>query len=215
MVFDSGQGGELFADKLEAELPVVEVIRVIDWRDAERILKSPRLARRVAEAALKPYIGRVDLIVFANQLLTFTSLRYFRRRYKKQAFVGLGMGVPKTSKRVTVVLTTRAVAKTFYYRLFFLKTRGKIFTFCLDTWPSMIDEGELTPHDAMDEMRERLVQLSNKPERAILLCSHFCELKNEVREVLGRNVNICDGTDEAIRGVYRALGIKGAKKRKK
>ena len=30
VVFDGGYGGEFFADKLKEELPVVEIIRVID-----------------------------------------------------------------------------------------------------------------------------------------------------------------------------------------
>ena len=48
VIFDGGFGGELFADQLEAELDVVEVIRVIDWRNAEKILKSRREARIAA-----------------------------------------------------------------------------------------------------------------------------------------------------------------------
>ena len=51
VVFDSGFGGELFADRLESEIPVVEVIRVIDWRSANQILSSPRGARKAAEKA--------------------------------------------------------------------------------------------------------------------------------------------------------------------
>ena len=35
VVFDSGFGGELFADYFEEEMPVVEIVRVIDWRNAE------------------------------------------------------------------------------------------------------------------------------------------------------------------------------------
>ena len=66
VIFDSGYGGEFFADRLKAELPIVEIIRVIDWRNAEKILSSPRDARNIARDSLRPYIGKVDLIIFAN-----------------------------------------------------------------------------------------------------------------------------------------------------
>ena len=78
VVFDGGYGGEIFADYLQENLPIVETIRVIDWRNAEKILLKAKDARRVADAALRPYIGKVDLIIFANYLITITSLKYFR-----------------------------------------------------------------------------------------------------------------------------------------
>ena len=37
VVFDSGYGGELFADYLEEELPLVDIVRVIDWRNADKM----------------------------------------------------------------------------------------------------------------------------------------------------------------------------------
>lgn len=214
VVFDSGQGGEIFADKLEAELPVIEVIRVIDWREAERILKNPRLARRAAEDALRPYIGTVDLIIFANQLLTLTSLRYFRRKYRGQAFLGLGLETPSDPRRKTAIFTTHAVSKTLYYRCFVLKMRGKIYTICLDEWPDMIDEGELTSLMARNEMEKYMATFDGKPGQIILGCSHFGELKNDMRMVFGGNVKICDDVEETIRDIYKVLGIKGLKKKK-
>ena len=41
VIFDSGYGGELLADYLESELPVVNIVRVIDWHHAEEIQSSP------------------------------------------------------------------------------------------------------------------------------------------------------------------------------
>ncbi len=32
VVFDCGIGGELFADYIENELAIIDVVRVIDWR---------------------------------------------------------------------------------------------------------------------------------------------------------------------------------------
>ena len=54
VVFDGGYGGEFFADRLQDELPVIEIIRVIDWRNADKILKKPKAARKIAKNALRP-----------------------------------------------------------------------------------------------------------------------------------------------------------------
>lgn len=56
VVFDSGIGGELFGDLLKESLPVIEVIKVIDWRNADKYLKSSRTARKYAKRALAPYL---------------------------------------------------------------------------------------------------------------------------------------------------------------
>ena len=113
VVFDSGFGGELFADKLNEKIGVVEIIRVIDWRNADKYLEGKRQARNLAEKALRAYIGKVDLIIFANTLLSITSLKYFKRKYKMQNFVGIGLKLPDTVfNRDVLVLTTKAVSRT-------------------------------------------------------------------------------------------------------
>ena len=42
LIFDSGYGGELFADWLNEEMPILDIIRIIDWRNAETILEAAR-----------------------------------------------------------------------------------------------------------------------------------------------------------------------------
>ena len=128
VVFDGGYGGELFADRLKEELPIIEVIRVIDWRNADRLLYSAKSARKVAKEALLPYIGRVDLIILANHLLTLTSLKYFERKFKEQKFIGFNLKMPNDlSNADALILTTRAVSKTinYYNYLFRLKRNSK------------------------------------------------------------------------------------------
>ena len=108
VVYDGGFGGELFADLLEEEVPVFEVVRVIDWRNAEMLNQGAKTARKVAERTLQPYLEKVDLIVLANHLLSVTSLRYFRRKYPKQKFVGINLELPTgVKKRDFLVLTWR------------------------------------------------------------------------------------------------------------
>lgn len=83
VVYGCDYGAELFADRLEAELPVIEVIRVINWRPNEptRQRFAKLRARKLAEKTLRPYIGKVDLIIFADLFLSTTSLKYFNHKY--------------------------------------------------------------------------------------------------------------------------------------
>ncbi len=209
VVFDSGFGGELFADKLNEAIGVVEVIRVIDWRNANGYLESKKKARQLAEKALSPYIGKVDLIIFANTLLSITSLKYFKRKYKMQKFVGLGLKLPDTFiKRDVLILTTKAVTKTINYHNFLFRIRRPTKTLALDTWPDKIDDGELKP----GEIRYTINQLLSEkyyPKEVILACTQFSDIKNEIKDVLGGNTKIYDSFEDGIRAAYRTLGMRG------
>lgn len=214
VVFDSGFGGELFADQLEAELPVTEVIRVIDWRNAEIILTNAKLARKVAEKALKPYLGKVDLIVFANYMLSVTSLGYFRRKYKDQKFVGFSLRPKRMMlSKTTLIMTTKATTKNWKYLM--LKYRVKAKTICLDSWPLLIDDGELTSEKVKTDLSAALSKLKNfLPEQIMLACGQFTELKPQFREVFGHNARIVDSFRDTLDDVCKTLKIKTLRKRK-
>lgn len=216
VVFDSGYGGEFFADYLEERLSVIEVIRVIDWRNANKILMSPKKARKIAEEALRPYIGGVDLIVFANHLLSITSLRYFKRRYQSQKFIGFNLKLPDTFiKRDTMILTTRAVTRTINYYNFIFQIKRKTKTLVLDDWPNKIDDGELTEQ----EIRTRLEDFANreqiKPKEIILACSQFNDIKSELKNIYGQNLKIYDSFEDTLRNACKMLNIRGGIGRKR
>lgn len=215
VVFDSGYGGEFFADYLQEKLPIVEIIRVIDWRNADKILKSPRSARTVAREALRPYIGEVDLIIFANHLLTVTSLKYFRRKFKDQKFIGLQLKAPDTFvKRDVLILTTKAVSRTINYYNFIFRIKRKTKTLTLDSWPAQIDDGELTEEEISTAITSTITKDYN-PREVILACSQFNDIKPALKEILGNNIKIHDGFDDAVRSVCHTLSIRGGIGKKK
>lgn len=213
VVFDSGYGGEMVADLLEEELPIAEIIRVIDWRNADKILASSRSARHTAEKALEKYIGKVDLIIFANHLLSATSLKYFRRKYKNQKFLGLRLVQPTTFiKRNSIILTTKALTKSLDYHKYMMQHRHNAKTLCLDDWVELIDDGELT----RDEIRSTIEKyIANEtPEEIVLACSQFSDIKNDLRYIFGNNVRINDSFRDVITDVCKILRIRGGAYRK-
>lgn len=210
VVFDSGYGGELFADCLEDELPVLNIIRVIDWRNAEDIQKSPKLARKFAEQALRPYLGKVDLIIFANYLLSITSLKYFAHKYKNQKFLGLSLHHPCNFQQRTYLFTTKAVARTIACKHFVYQIKAK--TKVLNDWPILIDDGELG-HAKI--RRDLNVVIQDKPTQLILACSQFADLEVELRRVFGHNTKIINNFDETIREACQCLKVRGSLKKQK
>lgn len=210
VVFDCGYGGEFFADKLAEELPILDIIRVVDWRHAADIQSNPRLARKYTEQALRPYIGRAELIIFANHFLTATSLKYFRRKYKDQKFIGLRLKRPNSPiKRDTLILATKAITRTvnYYNFLFHIDRKSKALT--LDTWPAQIDDGELTKDEVRLTLEHFIAKSKLDPGEIILACSHFSDLKPTLRSIFGCTVKIYDSTEDAISEACKALNIRG------
>lgn len=212
VVFDSGFGGELFADRIEEQLPIVEVIRVIDWRHADQILQNYKTARACAEEALRPYIGKVDLIVFANHLLSVTSLRYFQNKFREQKFIGFSLEIEQNDPDLkTAILTTKAVTKTFNYFQFSHRLKAKTIT--LDDWPSLIDDGELEyskiKHDLLPLFRyDKYMQL-------FLACGQFTDIKAELKKLFGGSTKIVDSFDLTLRQICLVLKIRGSLRKKK
>lgn len=216
VVFDSGYGGELFADRLKDEFPLIEIIRVIDWRNSDTYLKNPRKARLAAEKALRPYIGRANLIVVANYLLASTSLKYFEHKYKSQNFLGLELPYPGISKRKrTTILTTKAMARTISYHNYLFRLKGKTDTICLDHWVELIDDGELTEQMVYREIEKFYIKYHYKPVEIIVACSQFCDAVPLLKNTLTKNLKIHDGFDDTIAKVFKILKIRGGTGKKK
>lgn len=216
VVFDSGYGGENFADRLEEELPTVEVIRVIDWRHAEEINSSPKGARRCAEQALRPYIGKADLIIFANHLLTITSLKYFKKKYKHQHFLGLDLERPCSFvKKDILILTTKAVTKTMAYRQFLFQLKPfRVKTLTADTWPVKIDDGELAFSEISEVFHNKVFKNDFVPQEIIIGCSQFSDIVPEIKQILGHKIKICDGTRDVFSHMYKTCRIRGGSGKK-
>ena len=218
VVFDGGFGGELFADYIEEKMPILDVIRVIDWRNANQLLKNTRVARKATEAAIKPYIGRVDLIVFANLFVAITSLKYFRKKYAGQKFIGLGLpeiGVDKDWSPV-LVLTTRTLAKSLKFRQYLFRTKRRASTVCLDEWPGLIDDGELSELKIRDDLRNVLMRKKDIPGEIVLGCSQFRDIENTLYKIFEQDVKIRDDFKRTFIEMCDILKLRGARvKRKK
>ncbi len=210
IVFDWGYGGEFFADLLEEKLPVVDVIRVIDWRNAEVGLNDPKKARKLAEAALAPYIGQVDLIIIANYLLSITSLEFFKKAYKNQKFIGFELKKPDTFvKREIMILTTKAITKTMVYFNYTRSLKRRYKSLIVDSWPLKIDDGELKPTEIKETIKKFMIKEKINPEEIVLASAQFNDIKDDLKSILGKRTKIHDSFEDTIRLVAKTLKIRG------
>ena len=212
VVFDIGYGGELFADRLETEFPTAEIIRVISWRNAEKITNHPLGTRKIVEEALCPYLGSVDLIVIANYFISAFNLRYLRRKYKKQTFIGFTLRPSRiVAGKPLLILTERPTTRSIAY--FSLRRYTASKTVCLDDWPRLIDDGELTQEKFTNDLMVATKQLGDfTPKQVFLASGQFTELMPQFREVFGHNTRMIDSFNETINSVYKNLNIKNPKK---
>ena len=211
VVYDNGYGGELFADKLESELPILNVIRVIDWRNRDAIQSNPKSARKIAESTLRPYFGNVDLIIFANYLIALTSLKYFAKKYKSQAFLGLHLtDSSSVLKKNVLVLSTKTFNRQLQFKNYLFHLKSKASTICLDEWPNLIDDGELTTSMIHNKFEQSVSKKCPKPEGLILTCSQFYDIRDELRNVFGKNIKIYDDFTTLTNAIVKKLKIRGA-----
>lgn len=209
VIFDSGYGGGDFADQLESELPTTEIIRVLGQQDPSKILKNSRRARDLAEKTLRPFIGNVDLIIFANYLVSATSLRYFRHKYKNQKFIGFTLKPRRiVPGKPTLILTTKAITKSLAYLNFIC--RSNIKTVCLDSWPELINDNDLTIKNFETDLKPAITKIKKfVPKQIFLACGEFTGLKPEFRQFFGHNTRIVDSFDDTMKETYRVLNLRG------
>jgi len=210
VVYDSGYGGELFADALEEEFTAYKIIRVIDWRNSSKIIKSAKTARQAALTSLRPYIGKVDLIVFANYLLSLTSLNYFRKKFPHQKFVGFVLPnlrrLSTHRHRRTLVLSTEALSKSLRFKLYLLRMRrfGKLQIANLDHWVEAIDDGELSDANIERSMAD---YQKFQPNAIVLACTQFIEIKDNLKAVFEKRFKGFDYYTPVVSSIRSSLKI--------
>lgn len=213
VVFDGNFGGELFADYIEDELAVVDVIRVIDWRNASTLFENTHLARKTMEESLSPYINKVDIIVIANYYLSQIGLDYLRLKYKNQKFIGFNISsIYKTaSKNKAVIFITENLRSMPSYHILKYKVHAKVQEFDCGQWIHLIDDGELKK----EQLKEELKLVKNfSPTKVLLANTTLVDIKDDLRRIFGMNIKFEDGFKETYKKLCEELGFRGNDGRK-
>lgn len=149
VVFDGGWGGEVVANFLESELGIAEIIRVVDWDNAPYEDKTLTQICHYADRALRPYIGKTDLIVMGGYTASY-ALGYLRRRYNTQKFVGMGVNYRRILKsrlypyNVTLMMDSMLIDTPFCTELQEKLPCSTLVVPDCSGWETMINEGLIT-----------------------------------------------------------------------
>ena len=209
VVFDTGWGGEAFADYLEKELSVVQVIRVIDWRNAPYCNKRKRQIQELVEEALAEYIDMVDAIVLASNVVSAAALWYLRTKHPNQIFVGTSWPTirRKDFQKNVLMLTTKSVRRSRDFAALKRRWNGlKMQIVECDEWVDLIDDGEMTPGIMRHEFIHARVE---RPDIVVLGCTHLLAERDAIEGIFGWRARVADGNKNMLKNLCRALELRG------
>lgn len=211
LVFDSGWGGELFANYLEKELAVVDIIRLSDWHHSPHSWYEPYNLRNLVEYLLLPYIGEVDVIVLASYTVTSAALDWLKRKYPSQVFVGFELRLfyqlREVSQRRALVAANQRIYQSPAYRSAKERLRQvqqmELVELECDGWSSLIDGGRLSKNRILQTLGNY-----NWREDVLVLCNtHYLDIKPRLEEMFDWRIQVLDDFKYVAEKVYRALGF--------
>lgn len=211
LIYDSGRGGELFADYLEKELATVEIIRLIDRQHMPHARYSREELRVVTEFMLYQYIGKVDAIVLASYIVTEAALDWLRKRYATQTFIGFEIRPPDIARmvkcsRILMLADSKILTSPGYLNAknYLQNMRGiQVLEPDCHNWAALID-GEGLP-DIM--LHKALCEYDWKRDVVLLYNTHFITLKPRLERLLGWRMRLVDEFAEVFWRVHRALNL--------
>ena len=206
-VFDSGWGGDICAEYLSLELGVFQIDRIIDWKNFPYSYRTPVKIRSLVRSALKPHIGKYDVIVISNSVASLHALKYIKEKYSEQKFVGMPFLIDavktlKTSK--VMVLSTSSVLFSREYRKILDKRRGmaEYTIVTCDGWLEKIDSREFTIDDVAEKMKN-----FETPDIVLLECTQLLRVKKLIEGYFGWRAQVIDANTLLLRDVCRAIKI--------
>ena len=202
VVFDSGRGGVIMAERLKQLLPFAEIITISDTANVPYGSKNAETITHLTEQALKPALGKgYDAIVLACNTATVTAIQYLRTTYPNETFVGIEPMVKPaatlTHTRHVAVLATPATLASDRYREL-KKLYAEHISFhepdCVN-WASLIEHGDAS----LIPLKETLTPLiKHGVDTVLLACTHYSIL-TETIEKMFPGVTVLEPTD-AIAG---------------
>ena len=208
LVFDSGWGGELFAKQLEQEIPVIDVVRMIDWQTGTYAKLSDQEILEQTALNLERAVGRFDLIVVASFTISAVALGALKQRFPEQEFMGFRPNVPKRLQKLNggnvVVLASSIVKNTNEYKKAIkqMKNVTVIEPEIADEWIERIDRDELENEEIFRELGQY------DPDAIVCFETAFSDIKKSVEQCFGWRTVFYDQLKEEIDGISKILNTR-------
>jgi len=210
-IIDSGIGGLSVWQEIVKLLPVESTLYLADSKYLPYGEKDEaeiyRLSKRLIHYLLKQ---QVKLVVIACNTITVSALEQLRRDFPSLPIIGT-VPVVKTALRQAQgkppkigILSTKRTAESIYLQNLIdqFAQDAHVVNLGTDKLVSMVESGEVD----MDVLREELQPFLDADIDTLALgCTHFPFLRNEMQEVLGKDVHILDSGEAIARQVKRIL----------
>ena len=199
-VVDSGLGGKNILWACERLMPNENFVYFADTKNAPYGNKPRRELLKIAENLVQNVLDIYDpkIIVLGCNTLTAVAIKHLREKFKDVVFVGtepaIKPALKKYSKNEVVLFATKNTCK--YY-----KNIKKIY---IKNLPKLIDENINNLNVINPILIKYFLKKKYKNIKGIILgCTHFIYLKENLNNILGKNIEFFDNSEGVARQVKR------------
>lgn len=209
-VFDSGLGGVSVLNSCMEILPNEDFLYYADSKNAPYGDKSEaELIGIIDRVVSEQFIHKgVKAIVIACNTATNIAVDFLRGKYKNIPIIGIEPAIKPAieySYSNVLVLATEATinSKRFTSRLLKFDKEGKCLTVGCSGLVELI---ESEPNFVEEYLREKLQFLDGiELDSVVLGCTHYPFIKNEIVNVLGKNIKFFDGSKGVAQNLHNIL----------
>ena len=199
-VLDSGLGGKSILNACKKLMPNENFVFFADTKNAPYGNKPKRELLKIAENLVQTVVDLFDpkIIVLGCNTLTANCIKHLRQKFYNKIFVGTEPAIlpamKKYKKNEVILFATKNTCKCF-------KNIKKIY---IKDLPKLIDENinnlnVLNPILIQYFSRKKLKNIKG----IILGCTHFIYLKENLKIILGDDIEFFDNSDGVARQVKR------------
>lgn len=209
-VFDSGIGGISVLSELLWALPHEHFIYAADSANAPYGTKSPEQVRTLSVNVAKMLMDKgVKALVVACNTATSVAIANIREQY---AIPVLGMepaikpAVENGNNGKIVVMATPLTLKEQKFNSLFSRFNSEASIIPLPCG-GLVELIEAEDEPGIKKYLQNLwadIHL-NEISSVVLGCTHYCFIKNELRETIGPDINIVDGNNGTVKHLERTL----------
>lgn len=210
--FDSGVGGISVMRRAVELMPNENYIYFGDSKNAPYGGKHVDEVRELTFNAMKFFVEQgVKAVVIACNTATSAAIKELRETYD-MPIIGIEPAIKpavesKKQGKVIIMATTMTLAeKKFNNLMDKYKDEREIIKLPAPGLVELVESGILDGEDVINFLREKLKPyLNTKISTIVLGCTHYPFVQNVIQDIVGKDVEIIDGSYGTIRELNRKL----------
>lgn len=202
LIFDFEYQTAEMCDFLNMELPF-RVTRV--FNDQVLSDKSNREIEELVCAAIRPYVGKMEIIVILNPLVTVVAMERLKTEFPKQCFVTFDQKIEKimNGAKQVYVLVSKRIRLTESYQLLKAKYQDiKMEEINCEKWQRLLDGGWLVK----DELDAEIRKINGS--RVMIYSPEMMFRREKVEKAIDWHGEVMDVKQEVLLAVKEKMGIK-------